>query len=303
MTDYIPPEYSQVDRIISDAADNISRARRRSGGLLRRLPGRQKELGEAYMKESRTLYLHCRSLMEAIDQDNAQAAYNVARDKRENMYTGRVSIRRTFRDAKEFKGLSKEAYLTTKKASDRALDNNILGPLGRTDPPAGAPPATPEEPDGTDPPDGAPPATPEEPDAPPPHNPCIDPHAALSPGAAGIGGPMDEVHETSFTYDLGLASSETSIASYKTERTVNSRKSRQNALPRRKHADSGHLGVTGGIASLNVGDVSVQGSEVPTARPPPEPSSPDPDQWMTDRPQEADSTSHISSEGLAGADD
>ncbi|KAH9162945.1 hypothetical protein EDB89DRAFT_2023463 [Lactarius sanguifluus] len=89
------------------------------------------------------------------------------------------------------------------------------------------------------------------------------------------------------------------------QRTVNSRTSRYSALPRRKYADSDHLGVTEGIASLNIDDASVQGGEVPTgtAGPPPGPSL---DQRMTDRAQEADCVSHISSQGLgseAGADD
>ncbi|KAI9447394.1 hypothetical protein H4582DRAFT_1893544, partial [Lactarius indigo] len=146
-------------------------------------------------------------------------------------------------------------------------------------------------------------APPEEPDTPPPHDLGTDSYATLSPRAAGIGGPMDEFQETYSFYEQDLAASEISIASYKTDRTVNSRKSRYNALPRRKHADSGHLGITEGIESLNVDDVSVQGSEVPAAGPQPGPS-PEPDQsWMADRVQEADNLSRISIEDLTGADD
>ncbi len=67
---------------------------------------------------------------------------------------------------------------------------------------------------------------------------------------------MDKVPETnSFIYDPDLASSGTSIASYKTERTVNSRKSRYNTPPRRKYAES-HLSVPQGLMS-NVDDASV----------------------------------------------
>ena len=52
--------------------------------------------------------------------------------------------------------------------------------------------------------------------------------------------PTDEISETdSFKYNPSLASSETSIPSYKTERTINSRKSRYNALPRHKYAGIG----------------------------------------------------------------
>ena len=59
-----------------------------------------------------------------------------------------------------------------------------------------------------------------------------------------------EIHETdSFIYNPSFASSETSIASYKTERTINSRKSRYNTLPRRKCADTG---IPRGRVSLDV---------------------------------------------------
>ncbi len=120
---------------------------------------------------------------------------------------------------------------------------------------------------------GTPPATLEEPDRPPPHDPCTDEHTAatssigepvqdtkmttLSSGAASIRGSLDEDPDTySFIYNPDLASSETSIASYKTARTVNSRKSHYSALPRRKHADSGHLRVPQGLVS-DVDDASV----------------------------------------------
>ncbi len=56
----------------------------------------------------------------------------------------------------------------------------------------------------------------------------------------------------SFIYNPSFVSSETSIASYKTERTINSRKSRYNALPRRKYADVGRLRVPKGLVSLDV---------------------------------------------------
>ncbi|SRR6266702_382971 len=58
----------------------------------------------------------------------------------------------------------------------------------------------------------------------------------------------------SFMYNPSFSSSETSIASYKTERTINSRKSRYNALPRRKYADIGH---PQGLRSLDYLDVDV----------------------------------------------
>jgi hypothetical protein len=45
-----------------------------------------------------------------------------------------------------------------------------------------------------------------------------------------------------------------SIPSYKTEKAVNSRKSRYNALPRRKYADIGHSTIPQAIMSGGVGD-------------------------------------------------
>jgi hypothetical protein len=68
---------------------------------------------------------------------------------------------------------------------------------------------------------------------------------------------MDDINITPFTtdetdsfiYNPSFASSETSIASYKTERTINSRKSRYNALPRHKYAG---IGLSNGLVSLGV---------------------------------------------------
>ena len=60
----------------------------------------------------------------------------------------------------------------------------------------------------------------------------------------------DEIQDTdSFIYNPSFMSSGTSIASYKTERTVNSRKSRYNALPRHKYAG---IGLSNGLASSGV---------------------------------------------------
>jgi hypothetical protein len=55
-----------------------------------------------------------------------------------------------------------------------------------------------------------------------------------------------------YIYNPSSASSE-SITSYKTERTINSRKSRYNALPRHKYAG---VGLPNGLVSLGV-DVQV----------------------------------------------
>ncbi|KAI9444370.1 hypothetical protein BJY52DRAFT_1316590 [Lactarius psammicola] len=253
------------------------------------------------MTASRTVYELCGPLMDDDDKVTVKLAYKLARHAKEELNASGVSGIQGFRKARQFRRLSKVAYRTTKGASDRALDGIILGSSDETDPPAGAPPTTPEEPD-----------------RPPPH----DSQAAAtntigeraqdaemttpSPGAAGIGGPMDEDHwhETySFIYDPDLASSEISIASYKTERTVNSRKSRYNVLPRRKHPDSGHLGVPQGIVSSDVDDASVQGFL--TTEPPP---GPFPDHRMTGREQEGESqidslTDIFGTESEAGVND
>ena len=86
----------------------------------------------------------------------------------------------------------------------------------------------------------------------------------LPSGAAGTGDPMDDVPETySFIYpDRDFASSETSITSYKTERTVNSRKSRYNSRPRHKYADCGpsYLRVPQNLMSSDVDDSEVRKS-------------------------------------------
>ena len=63
---------------------------------------------------------------------------------------------------------------------------------------------------------------------------------------------MDDMAEIdSFIYSPCFASSEASIASYKTEKTINSRKSRYNALPRHKYAGIGQ-NPRGSIPPVNV---------------------------------------------------
>lgn len=63
--------------------------------------------------------------------------------------------------------------------------------------------------------------------------------------------PNDIPETDSFIYNPSFASSDTSIASYKTEKTVNSRKSRYNALPRHKYA--GIFRLPQGHGSFDVG--------------------------------------------------
>ena len=75
MTDSPPLTYDQINRLIFEAANNL-RKTGRLGGLWRKLPSRRIERGEAYLKESRTLILHCRRLMEPEDYDTSEAAFN-----------------------------------------------------------------------------------------------------------------------------------------------------------------------------------------------------------------------------------
>ena len=119
---------------------------------------------------------------------------------------------------------------------------------------------------------GASPRTPGEPSRPPSPDCSADSHAATVGSIAewiqGIGialpledanfrGPIDDASETySFVYDPSLATSGTSIASYKTEKTVNSRKSRYNERPRHKYADCGHLRPQG-LMPLDVDHASI----------------------------------------------
>ncbi|KAF8265705.1 hypothetical protein EI94DRAFT_1787324, partial [Lactarius quietus] len=63
--------------------------------------------------------------------------------------------------------------------------------------------------------------------------------------------PLSET-DSVITYNPSFASSETTIDSYKSEKTINSRKSRYNTLPRRKYAD---IALTHGIVSSDA-DVS-----------------------------------------------
>ena len=60
----------------------------------------------------------------------------------------------------------------------------------------------------------------------------------------------------SFIYNPSLASSQTSIASYKTENSITSRKSRNNALPRRKYAGCEHARAPFGHVLSDVEDDS-----------------------------------------------
>jgi hypothetical protein len=66
----------------------------------------------------------------------------------------------------------------------------------------------------------------------------------------------DGLETDSFIYNPSFASSDfTSIASYKTERSINSRKSRYNALPRRKYAGIGQPRLPQGLVSEDVDSV------------------------------------------------
>ena len=67
----------------------------------------------------------------------------------------------------------------------------------------------------------------------------------------------DEVLNEAFIYNTRFASSETSIVSYKTEKTVNSHKSCYNIAPRRKFAGIGRPSVPQGLGTEEVDNTSV----------------------------------------------
>ncbi|KAN0140578.1 hypothetical protein V8E53_001787 [Lactarius tabidus] len=208
MTDHFPLNYTHnahtVSDVIASVADALNRDRV-SRGLLSNFTEGKIERGEAYMNGTRTLILHCRPLMQAREQKNVRTTYNQVRDAKAKLDTN-VSVWK-YPKARKFKRLSKEAYQSVKRESNRVVDDRVVGPLDETDPSAGTRPSSPEESDSTDPPAGAPaapeepdglrsagvppaaeepdrtdpsagesPGTPEEPDTPPPHDP--DSHAA-----------------------------------------------------------------------------------------------------------------------------
>ena len=70
-----PPDYNQINRIISEVTNDLKRTGR-IGGLWKKLPSGRIERGEAYMNGSHTLILHCHPLMNPDDHVNSQAAYN-----------------------------------------------------------------------------------------------------------------------------------------------------------------------------------------------------------------------------------
>ncbi|KAN0128084.1 hypothetical protein V8E53_014121 [Lactarius tabidus] len=237
MSDYFLPNYSQIAGAVSEVADNLDRTR--DAGLLRRnLPSAQIERGDALMNGSRVLYSHCFELMDEVDQENFRTSYNEAIDAREKLDARDLSGIQRFREARNIKRLSKKSYQAAKRGSDRALDNGLLGRNGGAAPAgtAGLSPATPEESGETDPP-GPPPVTPKEPPRPPPHNLFTESHAAttcsmgeriqdtqittLPLGNADTERPTDGTRGAStFIYEPSKATSEITLASYKTAREI-----------------------------------------------------------------------------------
>ncbi|KAN0140583.1 hypothetical protein V8E53_001792 [Lactarius tabidus] len=291
MAGYAPPQVPpHINRIVAEVAHTLKKDRH-LGGLWRNWTSEKiRERGEAYLDGSRILIDECHPWMPPIDKDDVITKYKLARDAMaslDNSSASGIGIQKV-KKARKARTLCKNTYLAAKKASDRGLDHNVLGPLSGANPPAGPSPATPEESaDGTDPLAGESPGTPEEPDIPSLHDPFTDSHAATSSidesidiettlpsGAAGIGVLVDDASESySFFYDPDLAASGTSIASYKTERTVNSRKSRYNVLPRHKYADHGYLRPQD-PGSSGVDDASVPKTEIRDESDESPPSSP-----------------------------
>ena len=73
----------------------------------------------------------------------------------------------------------------------------------------------------------------------------------------------DEAETNSLIYSpSSVLSGTTSIASYKTERSINSRKSRYNARPRRKYAGIEQPRLPTGLVSEDVDEASASGPRV-----------------------------------------
>ena len=73
----------------------------------------------------------------------------------------------------------------------------------------------------------------------------------------------DELETDSILYSPSfILSDTTSIASYKTERSINSRKSRYNTLPRRKYAGIVQPRLPTGLVSEDVGEVEASEPKV-----------------------------------------
>ena len=107
----------------------------------------------------------------------------------------------------------------------------------------------------------------------------------------------DEIPETnSHISSPSLGSSGTSIASYKTEKSINSRKSRYNARPRHKYADCGpsHLGVPVGLMSLDIDDALTP--EVCESTLGAQPISPNPESVLESRPGSSPGTQQPATE-------
>ncbi|KAF8264045.1 hypothetical protein EI94DRAFT_1832004 [Lactarius quietus] len=231
------------------------------------------------MDGSRVLFHHCGPLMNEVDRLNFRNSYDQETDARETL-DGDVSGYRKWKGAKKFFRLSEKTYDDGKRGSDRALDNLLVRGSGGTDPP-GASPATPEESDDTDTSagegssdtdtsPGTPPSTPEEPDRSLPY----DRRSTVSHPAAtsSIAEWVQNIETTPSSRSRCLATSGTTIASYQTEKTVNSRKSRYNTRPRHKYADHGYLRPQG-FASLDVDEASIAETELSDEHEEP-PSSP-----------------------------
>ncbi|KAF8263955.1 hypothetical protein EI94DRAFT_1739600 [Lactarius quietus] len=196
------------------------------------------------------------------------------------------------------------------KEPDRARPSGRTGSVTPThENQAGTPPMTPREPDRTDPPAGAPPPTSEGSDSPLPYDrrsavsyPAatssiaewaqnVETTPSESSEAAGIVGPVDvdEVSDSfSFIYDPSMATSGTTISSYKTEKTVISTKSRYNKRPRHKYADHGYLRPQG-FDSLAVDNASIAETELSEEHDEP-PSSPPPTPTVSPKPESSGDT-------------
>jgi hypothetical protein len=73
MTDNLP-DYIRITQAIAEIDDKLKS--RPYGGFWRIFPGRQLQIGQDYMDGTRSLILHCCSLMKPEDLDRVHNAYN-----------------------------------------------------------------------------------------------------------------------------------------------------------------------------------------------------------------------------------
>lgn len=130
MTDHFNPEYRGIASEVSKVTNKLDKPRPFSPQ--KHLARGQIKRGEEYLEGSRTLYDLCRPLMknndEALVRDRinlwaclthnayvfTEVQRNRARHEQENLHANGTTWLQRLQDSKEFKRVSKNAYLTAK---------------------------------------------------------------------------------------------------------------------------------------------------------------------------------------------